>query len=244
MNRIIGAVAFILAFFGVGYLFEAGIIPSPFSRTFTEDEISATLQDESEMFVIMKSEFPEAYGELLTELADEQGDGNDALATAGFAFVTNFRRENADLLLAADDGQLRAVVRATAATHEAARKFLGEEVCGNFAVQGYPAIQDQADDPVVVTAMEQQGTTLFRAFASGKSTEPREVASSQDWTAVIDTPNRSPEEARRLDLVAATDPQAEGYCSALIWFFEFLADADGEAAERTRASLARDIAAS
>jgi hypothetical protein len=244
MQRILGIVVAVIAAIGVRILFAEGIIPSPFPSPMNDREAFAeAFVEEAAWPPVMRDEFPEAFEAFLHRTYDQAPNGAVAVETEAARAMTEFRVANADLMLSASPEATSALMAATRNTHMVVQTELGEEACGKFATEGPLALGRALARPRVETALDDQTATLIKALGSGKDADPIAPPTEEDWAVVLERDSRTEAELRQFEIVGAADPSADGYCDALIAFFDLMARSGGEAGARTRAALARDLAA-
>ncbi|MEM9839280.1 MAG: hypothetical protein AAF830_09005 [Pseudomonadota bacterium] len=209
----------------------------------TASQIESELLARSEMFVIIKENFPGEFDALIADVSAAAADGIPAVEAASAAATSALRIKYAERAYAADDEDLRTMMRAVAQTHRTVEDLLGAATCGAFALQGVPAIQDQMRPGTpVYRAVEAQSIATMKVLASGKDKPPRQQASDEDFAALFDYANLSAEDQAKVDRVGATDPSDPLYCQALVWYIERVANSDVEAAGHVRAFFAYTLA--
>jgi hypothetical protein len=232
------AVGALVGFFAMKLLFGGGAS--------LREELRAEIVQSAEMYAVMEEAYPEAFSELLDELVQTEGSADPQAAAFAIASerTAALRVREAPNALAAEDPLLQTYIEASADTIEGVLARFGETRCGQFGTLGASALGGDINDPAVFPLIDAQAAALLRALASGRAGDPRAAATAEDYAGVADQTALSDEEAARLQLVIAQGAGQDGYCEALAWYLRRIARSDAEGAERVRATLTRDLAAS
>lgn len=205
--------------------------------------LAEALQTESALFAALAEFYPDEYAALVDDM-QTVADQPTEVTRVSAEGVTAFRLAHADELLAASDDALRTYVSSMRDTHSAVKETFGPERCNQYAVYGAGALGPFISNPDILPWVNAQGAAMVEAFASAAGGDARPEASDEDWAALIGGANTSDETQAYVDLISATDSEAEQYCEAMLWLLETIATTDSAAAETVRASFAKTISSS
>ncbi|MEM6748538.1 MAG: hypothetical protein AAF608_14070 [Pseudomonadota bacterium] len=205
-----------------------------------EGDLANGLQAESELFAALAEHYPDDFTALIDEI-EAVGDKPADVTRISTQWVTTFRLDHANDLLAAEDDALRAYITSMSLTHRAVKETFGVERCNQYAVYGASALGPFITNPGVLPSVNAQGAAMVVAFDSAKGRKVRPEATEEQWAAFFEDANTSEVTQNHIDLIAAVDSSHVGYCDAMLWFLDTLTLTDGATAEAVRASLARTV---
>ncbi len=181
---------------------------------------------------------PMEFEVVVDQFSDTLGDDQSAEAAEALAvdviefFVTRYRR----YAIHAPDNVLRAVVETRIANLEAVQKIYPDH-CAAFVNDGAASLGDERE-VVLAPLFIAETTALLSAYFEGqKSGEIRSAASDQDLEVVLDVWEAGGVSADMLESLEASESADPNLCAATLSMLRAVAIADGDAAERVRATL-------
>jgi hypothetical protein len=193
---------------------------------------------------LLKTEFPDDYTILMTEIAaiGWQGASADAALLAAFTRLGTIRAKYAEKLLFAPSLSHSVMLGRLADFYEAVFKAEGPTVCGRFAVDGSAALFELGLAGKYAQALDRQSFAYFDAVVRAIETPTYNgVADSSDWGAVLGIMVSAGAPASFVQTIASGDADDPDLCPALAAMFRTSGLLDSGEGARTRADFAKNL---
>ena len=208
-----------------------------------QTKIDGLLQSRSSMMRRIKIWFPDAYADYVDQLA-LSGELPSETANMEMAnqLVSSIRRDHADFIRQASDGQLKSLVRADQLMYEAVLEKYGPDTCAEFALNGINALTtEQALGIRYVVRL--RGNLMLDAIREGmQSNKSLAEPSPEDWQILLDYWYSTGGSEAKLEALTDAENIPPDLCELSISFNDAIHELPGEAGQRIRAEIASEAA--
>jgi hypothetical protein len=206
-------------------------------------EMDGLLQSKSSMMRRIKAWFPDAYADFVEQLASSgEVPSETAIMEMANQLVSRIRRDKADFVRQASDGQLKSLVRADQLMHETVLEKYGPVTCAEFALSGVNSLtREQAVGIRYVLRM--RGNLMLDAIREGvQSNKSLAEPSPQDWRLLIDYWYSIGGSEAKLEALTDRQNVSPDLCELSISFSDAIHELSGEPGQRIRAEIAVEAA--